>query len=446
MAGLDVTTIPQGIDVQNNDPLDLRTVKTDAADKAAISIATTFDGLSVYQKSNQKTYLFIGDPEVAGSWVESILDGFSQSVFKSTSGGPGDQFLPVILNALGVIDDTMLPSSNMANYYLKDGDTLSGTMNVAGSTITGLAVATTSTEAVRFDQLSNYLLVGGTAVNSLSLGGTLASEYLDASNLTSGILSDARLNDTLDKNISRNAATATLADTAGVLSPGRTIAIVGLATALPVLFDGSSDIELNITFLPAGSHTHDVSEITGTIDVFDRTFGSGANQVAEGNHAHELLTIGTGLRFTLGTDYRGTTARNIYADLGTSGTQAAYGNHTHPDGPAYIEYTAGNFNLHKTIIDVNGTPKGLITVNYYDSSASYSDGGNVDTIPSPYHPNNIVGSGVVTGPILIAGGGGELGNVGVTISTSGTITYYGGTIFANGPFGFSVTYIGNTTM
>lgn len=71
------------------------------------------------------------------------------------------------------------------------------------------------------------------------LNGQPASFYQDASNLISGIISDARLPDTITSNITGNAATTTK------LLNARTITLTGDASG-STSFDGSANVNITV--------------------------------------------------------------------------------------------------------------------------------------------------------------------------------------------------------
>lgn len=280
-------TTPQGFDLQNREPLELKTKKPSYASLDDLE-AIKYDGLTVYVSADQKNYQWITDTPggdvLTGTWVERVTNVFSISTFINESAGPTSAGLPIVLDADGKIDSSMLTASSLDLYYLLDGSKpLEGAMNADGNKIIGLATGTTASDAVRFDQLTGYLPSGGTAADSARLGGELPAYYLAADNI-SGTIANANLPSSISSDISGNAATASTFASAMRLTLGNHLS--GF-----VEFDGSTNVTLQAT-LVSNSHTHTPSDITPTNTAFNRPFTtSGGNNgtssdVARGNHTH----------------------------------------------------------------------------------------------------------------------------------------------------------------
>ena len=379
-------TTPQGFDLQGQEPLEGKTVQPDAASRIAITTATTYDGLTVYQSDMNKTYQWQGTP-AAGAWLELILDGYPTTSFINVSAGAVDSGKPIVLDATGKIDTSMLSASDLSLYYLLDGTRpLTGTMNADGNTITGLPVSAGATEAVRQSELSAYLLTSGTAANSTLFGGNNAAYYTNASNLSTGTLDNGLLPaimtgltsvtaTTFIGNLTGNADTATTADSAAIWTTARSITLTGDVTGTVAGVDGSANIEIATTSTPA-SHTHDVGAITGTVDVFDRSWGTTVGTVAQGNHAHSELTVGDGLQFAIGTSYIGTTARDISVNFGSGATQAATGDHTHTAETWQTTAYKTGFTAY-TIGDYNGLKYRILNSGLLEITGAYNRAGDV---------------------------------------------------------------------
>ena len=275
-------TTPQGFDLQGQEPLEGKTVQLNAASRVAITTATKYDGLTVYQVDTRKTWQFQGTP-AAGSWIELVFNGFPTTIFISTSAGATDAGKPIILDATGKIDASMLSASDLSLYYLLDGTRpLTGNMLAGGNKIKGLAIGVVSGDSVAYQQLADYLPIGATAANSAQLSSQPASYYLNANNINAGIIDDSYLPATISSDITGNAATA---GACAAWTNPINITLAGDATSPPTPIQGTSNITIYTT-INGSSHTHNVSQITGTSDVFDRDFGTTAGTVAEGDHTH----------------------------------------------------------------------------------------------------------------------------------------------------------------
>lgn len=301
-------TTPQGFDLQGQEPLEGKTVQANEAARLAITTATKYDGLTVYQVDTTKTWQWQGTP-VAGAWVQAVLDGFATTNFVNTSAGVGDAGKPIILDATGKIDATMLSASDLSLYYLLDGTRpLTGVMDAGAFKLANLGVGTVSGDAVAYQQLSSYLLTSGTAADSTLLGGQTASYYRNASNINAGTIADTYLPASISSNITGNAATST---TAGEWTTARLLTLTGGATGV-VSIKGNAAMALATTVL-AGN-------VSGGATAYNRNFTSsgGTNgtavTVSRGDHTHPGL--GTGI--TVGTVWKNQSNVDTYGKY-TSG-------------------------------------------------------------------------------------------------------------------------------
>jgi hypothetical protein len=104
----------------------------------------------------------------------------------------------------------------------------------------------------RLETTSTGVTVTGTMSATTFSGSGASLTTLNASNLSSGTVSDARLPASISSDITGNAATAT------ALATGRNIDVTGV-TATAASFDGTGDIDIEVTAVPS-------SLLTGTID------------------------------------------------------------------------------------------------------------------------------------------------------------------------------------
>ncbi len=251
-------TTPQGFDLQGQEPLEGKSVQVDAASRVAITTATKYDGLTVYQVDTNKNWQWHGTP-AAGAWVEEVRDGYSTSSFINVSAGVGDAGKPIILDATGKIDLTMLSASDLSLYYLLDGTRpLTGVMDAGTNKLSNIAVGSVSGDAVAFQQLSDYLLITGTAADSSLLGGNNAAYYLNASNINAGVIGDAYLPATITSDITGNANTA---NSSAQWTTQRLLTLQGDVSG-SVFVQGNSNMVMT-TIVADDSHSH----TDATIDV-----------------------------------------------------------------------------------------------------------------------------------------------------------------------------------
>lgn len=271
-------TTPQGFDLQAPEPLDGKMVQATIPDANTL-VATRYVGLTVYALADNNEYIWNGS-----TWLQKVTNGYPTTQYV-TVGGIGNAGRPILLNASGLVDDTMIAAGDTTAFYRLDGTrSLTADMPTAGFKLVGLGPGTQNGDSVRFEQLSGYLTVGGTAANATQLNSQAASYYLDAGNLT-GTLPAGVIPTPLAVDITGNSATATRWATS------RTLTLTGDVSGI-IGMDGSANVSMS-TSVANDSHTHTVGNITGTSDVFNRSFGTTAGTVAEGNHTHgsEILNV-----------------------------------------------------------------------------------------------------------------------------------------------------------
>ena len=138
-------------------------------------------------------------------------------------------------------------------------------LNVNAATVTSTANNTTNEtvyltfvdgatgeQGIETDTALSYNPSSNTLVAGVFSGSGASLSSLNASNLSSGTVSDARLPASISSDITGNAATAT------ALATGRNIDVTGV-TATAASFDGTGDIDIEVTAVPS-------SLLTGTID------------------------------------------------------------------------------------------------------------------------------------------------------------------------------------
>ena len=109
----------------------------------------------------------------------------------------------------------------------------------------------TGTQGIETDTALSYNPSSNTLTAGVFSGSGASLSSLNASNLSSGTVSDARLPASISSDITGNAATAT------ALATGRNIDVTGV-TATAASFDGTGDIDIEVTAVPS-------SLLTGTI-------------------------------------------------------------------------------------------------------------------------------------------------------------------------------------
>lgn len=309
-------TTPQGFDLQGQEPLEGKTVQQDATARIAITTATKYDGLSVYQVDTKKVHQWQGTPS-AGAWVELVLDGFPTSNFINTSAGVGDAGKPIILDAAGKIDTSMLSASDLSLYYLLDGTRpLTGVMDAGANKLTNIGVGSLSGDAVAYQQLSGYLPIGGTAADSSLLGTQNSAYYRNASNINAGTIADTYLPATITSNITGNAATAT---SAAAWTNSINITLSGQITSPPTPIDGSGNVTIFTSLSGAGTHgswqtpTYNTGyQAFSSIPLRFRLLQSGQLQI-NGNIQETGAGVGSAVAFTLPAGFRPAVTQEIDA-------------------------------------------------------------------------------------------------------------------------------------
>ena len=119
-----------------------------------------------------------------------------------------------------------------------------------------------------------------TATEFIGTGRFLQS--LNASNITSGTISDARLPNSISSNITGNAATATR------WASSRTITLAGDTTG-SVSLNGSSDVTLTVA-VNDDSHNHTIANVDGLQTALDGK-ASATNNFVESTTVTEIITL-----------------------------------------------------------------------------------------------------------------------------------------------------------
>ena len=264
-------TTPQGFDLQGQEPLELKTKRDDLTGRNAITLATRYEGLTVYVVAERKNYQ-LKDGITNLDWSEVVDDGFAVSEFISSSSGVADAGKPIVLDATGKIHASMLSASDLSLYYLLDGSRqLTGALNAGTFKLVNIANGTNAQDAVAFNQLSGYLPINGKADDSELLDGLDSSYFLNASNLNSGTIPDARFPINIPGNITGSSATTDEWTTA------RTLTLNG-AVAGSVSIKGNANMSMFTVVL--------ASNVSSGNSAFNKNFGTTSGTVARGDHTH----------------------------------------------------------------------------------------------------------------------------------------------------------------
>jgi len=269
-------------------------------------------------------------------------------------------------SALSNSDTTYYVCVEGSDYEVGLGTFVSGTTTLQRTTV---LASTNSGSKVSFSSSAKEIFITYPADKAIYLDGSdnliaangSALTNLNASNLASGTVADARLPATISSDITGNAATAT------ALATGRTIALSGDVAATGVSFDGTSNITLTTT-IQANSVALG-TDTTGNY-VADITAGS-AIDVSGGGSETATVTINVDL-----------------SELTTSTTDG--------DGDFFVVVDASNVQRKLT--------KGNINISGFNNDSGFTT--STGTVTSVSGGNGLTGSITTSGSLAVGAGTG----------------------------------------
>ena len=198
-------------------------------------------------------------------------DSISGTLTATAFGGNGSAL--TALNAsnisTGTISNDRLPATITKN--------ISG--NAATATNANNLDNLNSTQFLRSDQSDT---MSGTLTATAFSGNGSNLTSLNATNITSGTISDSLLPNSMNSNITGNAATATR------WASSRTITLAGDTTG-SVSLNGSADVTLSVT-IKDDSHNHTIANIDGLQTALDAK-ASATNNFITSNSVTEIITL-----------------------------------------------------------------------------------------------------------------------------------------------------------
>ncbi len=220
--------------------------------------------------------------DTTGNYMVGITAGSGLSV----SHTQGEGSTATITNSAPNVTTNITTTHNNTSVVVNSSDGTDGTINSATQTLAGVMSAADKTKldgievGATGDQTANEILTSlktvdgsGSGLDADLLDGQEGAYYLNASNLNSGTVNDARLPATITSSTTGNAATATKLQTA------RTIAMSGDISG-STSFDGSGNVTL-VAAVSNDSHTHSTSTITGLGTAASKNVGTAVGNVME---------------------------------------------------------------------------------------------------------------------------------------------------------------------
>ena len=265
---------------------------------------------------------FTGNADTATRWLNARTINLAGDATGSVSiNGSSDVTLTVdVVSSALALNASKLEQLTASQFLRSDqSDSMTGTLTAtafggSGSALTNLNASNISTGTISNDRLpatitKNISGNAATATNADTLDGLNSSQFLrsdqtgaisgnltatefigtgrflqslNASNITSGTISDARLPNSISSNITGNAATATR------WASSRTITLAGDTTG-SVSLNGSSDVTLTVA-VNDDSHNHTIANVDGLQTALDGK-ASATNNFVESTTVTEIITL-----------------------------------------------------------------------------------------------------------------------------------------------------------
>ena len=198
-------------------------------------------------------------------------DSISGTLTATAFGGNG--------SALTALNASNISTGTISNDRLPTTITKNISGNAATATNANNLDNLNSTQFLRSDQSDT---MSGTLTATAFSGNGSNLTSLNATNITSGTISDSLLPNSMNSNITGNAATATR------WASSRTITLAGDTTG-SVSLNGSADVTLSVT-IKDDSHNHTIANIDGLQTALDAK-ASATNNFITSNSVTEIITL-----------------------------------------------------------------------------------------------------------------------------------------------------------